>query len=256
MRFALKAQKTFLSAQECRSKRNKSAFTLIELLVVIAIIAILAGMLLPSLNTAKEKGRTVSCQNLLKQLGLNFSQYQADYDGYYPIARPIDTPSDRYWVSVLAPYYGYTKDIGRCPDWVFCPTMASKTADSTRNTTAYGCSYPYNAAAFGEALTNSKFVKQLKTPSSTLVNADGWYDQNQNKLKERGYGHVELPKGEPWKRLCFRHNRKANVLWGDFHVSSNGAESIYTQTLAKLPWKDHTEWGPIVEYPWGYAPYY
>ena len=63
-------------------KENQHHFTLIELLVVIAIIAILAGMLLPALSSARKYAQTTACVNKTKQMGSYLNRYAGDYDGY------------------------------------------------------------------------------------------------------------------------------------------------------------------------------
>lgn len=98
--------------------KNK-IFTLIELLVVIAIIAILASMLLPALNQARDKAKTIKCLNQLKQIGSALHLYTSDNDGVIPGYQMGSTPAltGEYerWVSVLNQYTSYMPWLWVCP---------------------------------------------------------------------------------------------------------------------------------------------
>lgn len=94
----------------------KRRFTLIELLVVVAIIAILAALLLPALQQAKERGKNAACKNNLKQIAGGLAMYAGDFNGFIPYIYVLNSSSVpvNTWPFMLR---GYIKNIGTylCP---------------------------------------------------------------------------------------------------------------------------------------------
>ena len=86
-----------------RPNARPQAFTLIELLVVVAIIAILAGLLLPSLARAKEKSKAANCQSNLRQLSMAAMMFEEDNE-FYPVGWIAGNTN--IWYRQLQPYLG------------------------------------------------------------------------------------------------------------------------------------------------------
>jgi prepilin-type N-terminal cleavage/methylation domain-containing protein/prepilin-type processing-associated H-X9-DG protein len=89
--------------------KAETRFTLIELLVVIAIIAILASMLLPALNKAREKAMGITCINNLKQTGISLNLYVSDYDDFIPAVDPKIDGNVRYIWEKYHPLHSNSK---------------------------------------------------------------------------------------------------------------------------------------------------
>ncbi|MFH0797186.1 MAG: DUF1559 domain-containing protein [Candidatus Omnitrophota bacterium] len=189
--------------------KHKNGFTLIELLVVIAIIALLAAMLLPALNQAREKGRQTKCLNNLKQIGLAMILYTEDYDDYLP---PVSPVGGQCWAHLLAPYVNVatvsaaTKSgtVWQCPSRGDYPGY-------------YGWKIHYMKNVYIGDFGNICWapavwkLSQLKNPTEVLFAADS------RKRPSPEYGEIS-----PWNSLqtalADYHTGGANLLFCDGHV--------------------------------------
>jgi prepilin-type N-terminal cleavage/methylation domain-containing protein/prepilin-type processing-associated H-X9-DG protein len=208
----------------------RKRFTLIELLVVIAIIAILAGMLLPALNKARDKARDISCRSNIKQLSYATLFYADAFAGFVP---PSNTLDGIVWGTRL-----FREKLFDAPKVMYCPNDKSDIAEYVRNGGALNNTSPHWSHTYGSNTYWITTSTRLTTGDAAKIPAK----MNQIKKPSRTIGYADsvlniATAGTTWKRgssslydlatastnfgqVATCHSGAANVLWMDGHASS------------------------------------